>query len=103
MFIYSFLFIMTTIISPDHEYQETLQKVADKIKNADYILVGGTSRMSSANGPSFYEVNDPIYLENFKDIESKYHTGSIWRTYYLKEYTGHDWESREDFWGFLSH
>ena len=91
-----------SIITPDKEYQETLEKVAEKIKDAEYILIGGAAGMSSASGINSYDINDPIYLENFKDIEAKYHAGSIWRLYYLKEYTGQDWESREDYWGFIT-
>lgn len=43
------------------EYQETLQKVADAIKKAEYILVGGASGMSSANGPDWYNDNLPCF------------------------------------------
>ena len=99
MFIYSF-FITVAMLSNDPEYVETLHKVADAIKNAEYILVGGAAGMSAAGSVDTYGINDPIYLKNFKDIEEKYHAGSIWRAYYLREYTGRDWESREDHWGF---
>ena len=91
---------MSLIISNDHEYVQTLHNVADAIKSAEYILVGGAAGMSASNGPNPYDRNDPKYLANFKDFEDKYHAGSIWNTYYLKEYTGRDWESRESYWGF---
>lgn len=99
MFLYSF-FISITLMTRDPEYEETLHKVADAIKNAEYVFVGGAAGMSAAGSIDTYGINDPIYLENFKDIEEKYHAGSIWRAYYLKDYTGRDWESREDYWGF---
>ena len=65
---FSFLF-MSLIVSDDHKYVQTLHNVADAIKNAEYILVGGAAGMSTAGGPNPYDPNDPIYLANFKDME----------------------------------
>lgn len=80
------------------EYNVVIQKVKNAIKNADYILIGGASGMSSAGGPDWYNDGDPTYLRNFQDIENKYHAGSLWKNYYLTEYTGQKWQSREDWW-----
>lgn len=91
---------MSLITSNDHDYVQTLHNVTDAIKNAEYVLVGGAAGISASNGPNPYDKNDPIYLANFKVFEDKYHAGSIWNNYYLKEYTGRNWESRENHWGF---
>lgn len=91
---------MSLINSEDHDYIQCIHEVANKIKNAEYILIGAAAGMSASNGPNFYAKNDPIYLDNFKVYEDKYHAGSIWNNYYLREYSGHDWESRELYWGF---
>ena len=91
---------MSFITSNDDEYVQTLQKVANEIKNAEYILVGGAAGMSASCGPNYYAKNDPIYLKNFKVFEDKYKAGSIWNNYYLIKTTGRNWESRESYWGF---
>lgn len=82
------------------DYQITLQKMATAIKVADYVIVGGAAGMSAAAGPDWYNPGDPTYLEKFKAIEDKYHTGSLWRNYYLEQYTGKNWKNRGDYWGF---
>ncbi|WP_208422021.1 SIR2 family NAD-dependent protein deacylase [Latilactobacillus fragifolii] len=82
------------------DYQITLQKMATAIKAADYVIVGGAAGMSAAAGPDWYNPGDPTYLEKFKAIEDKYHAGSLWRNYYLEQYTGKNWENRGDYWGF---
>lgn len=88
-------------LNNDIQYNNTILKVSNAIRNADYILVGGASGMSAAGGPNWYNDNDEIYLKNFQDIENKYHAGSIWKNLYLEEYTHQHWKSREDWWGFL--
>ena len=89
------------MITENIEYQETLQKVSNAIKKDEYILVGGASGMSSANGPDWYNDDDPKFMQNFKDIIEKYHSRSLWKTYYLEQYSHQSWKSREDWWGFL--
>lgn len=88
-------------LSDNDKYNNTILKVVDAIKNADYILVGGASGMSAAGGPDWYKDNDRTYLKNFQDIQNKYKAGSIWKNLYLEEYTHQHWQSREDWWGFL--
>lgn len=85
-------------LNNDIQYNNTILKVSNAIKNADYILVGGASGMSAAGGPNWYDDNDKIY---FQDIQNKYHAGSIWKNLYLEECTHQHWKSREDWWGFL--
>lgn len=79
---------------------DNLQKAVTALTNADYIVVGGASGMSAASGPDWYRSGDPTYLKKFKTFENKYHAGSLWRNYYLEQYTGHQWASRGDYWGF---
>lgn len=101
-----FFFVLLRMITANttpsqYDYNETIQKVVKAIKDAEYILVGGASGMSAASGPDWYNDNDPIYLRNFQDIESKYHPGSLWKSYYLDHYSTQSWKSRDDWWGFL--
>lgn len=68
-------------LNNDIQYNNTILKVSNAIKNADYILVGGASGMSAAGGPNWYDDNDEIYLKNFQDIQNKYFLHDIYFEY----------------------
>ena len=77
-------------------YKDQIQLFAEKIKNADHIIIGGASGLSAAGGGDFYYTDSPSYKEHFAKFYEKYG--------FKGAFAGmrHRWESREEFWGYLA-
>ena len=54
-------------------YKEQIHRLAEKICEADCIIVGGASGLSAAGGGDFYYADTPSYREYFKPFAEKYH------------------------------
>lgn len=65
-------------------YIEQIQTLAEKIKEADAILVGAGSGMSAASGFRFYYDRDDMFLKNFGDFEKKYHFHNAFDGFYYR-------------------
>ena len=77
-------------------YEEQIQLFAQKIKEADHIIIGGASGLSAAGGGDFYYTDSPSYKKHFAKFYEKYG--------FKGAFAGmrHHWESREEFWGYLA-
>ena len=77
-------------------YDQQIKAFAEKVKEADHIILGGASGLSAAGGGDFYYAATPSYQQAFKRFYEKYHfTGA---------FAGmrHRWSSRGEFWGYLA-
>lgn len=76
-------------------YEEKIQKIAEAVQDAEAIVVGTASGMSTAAGQDFYYESTPTFQKYFGKYEKKYgFHGAFDGVYY-------PYSSREEFWGFL--
>ena len=76
-------------------YADKVQALADAVCEADAILVGAASGLSSAAGFDFYYGDTPSFHKLFGKYGEKYgYTGTFDGIYY-------PYRRREEFWGFL--
>lgn len=77
-------------------YDEQIKTFAQKIKEADHIIVGGVSGLSAAGGGDFYYTDSPSFYQYFGKFAKKYgFKGAFAGMHY-------QWQSREEFWGYLA-
>ncbi len=81
---------------PPLPYREQIERLADEIRSADCIVVGGASGLSASGGGDFYYEDNASYREHFGKYAEKYH--------FKGAFDGmlHRWTSREEFWGYLA-
>ncbi|WCG35279.1 NAD-dependent protein deacetylase [Companilactobacillus farciminis] len=77
-------------------YEEQVQILADKIKKADHIIVGGASGLSAAGGGDFYYEDNASFRKYFGKFAEKY---GIKGAFSGMQYP---WPSREEYWGYLA-
>lgn len=77
-------------------YEEQVQILADKIKEADHIIVGGDSGLSAAGGGDFYYEDNASFRKYFGKFAEKY---GIKGAFSGMQYP---WPSREEYWGYLA-
>lgn len=77
-------------------YEQQIKIFAQKIKEADHIIVGGASGLSAAGGCDFYYTDSPSFYKYFGKFSKKY---GIKGTFDGMRY---HWQSREEFWGYLA-
>lgn len=77
-------------------YQEQIKIFAEKIKEADHIIVGGASGLSAAGGGDFYYTDSPSFYKYFGKFAKKY---GIKGAFAGMRY---HWKTREEFWGYLA-
>ena len=81
---------------PALPYDEQIQILADKIKQADHIIVGGASGLSAAGGGDFYYENNDSFKKYFGKFAEKYNLSGA--------FSGmqYPWPTREEYWGYLA-
>lgn len=77
-------------------YEQQITVMADKIKAADHIVVGGASGLSAAGGGDFYYENNDSFKKYFGKFLAKYDLHGA--------FSGmrYPWKSREEYWGYLA-
>ena len=77
-------------------YEEQIRMFAQKVQEADCIVVGGASGLSAAGGGDFYYEDNESYRKYFGKYAEKYH--------FKGAFAGmmRQWASREEFWGYLA-
>lgn len=77
-------------------YKVQIRSFAEKLAEADCILVGGASGLSSAGGADFYYSDTPSYRKHFGKYADKYG--------FQGAFAGmmHRFDSREEYWGYLT-
>lgn len=78
------------------QYQDTLQKMIRCIDEADALVIGGTSGMSTACGYDYYTHHTPFFEEYFSDFGKIYHEPSCWQLLY------HSYDSDEERWAYMA-
>lgn len=77
-------------------YEEQINILAEKINEADHILVGGASGLSAAGGGDFYYEDNESFRKYFGKFAEKY---GIKGAFSGMQYR---WPSREEYWGYLA-
>lgn len=77
-------------------YSEQINRLVQKVKEADCVVVGGASGLSAAGGGDFYYEDNDSYRKYFRPFAEKYH--------FKGAFAGmmHHWETREEYWGYLA-
>ena len=78
------------------DYQAQITEFARRVKEADCIIVGGASGLSSAGGGDFYYSGTPSFQKHFGKFADKYgFQGAFAGMMY-------SFKTREEFWGYLA-
>ena len=77
------------------QYKEKLNKLLEKVEEAEAIVVGGAAGMSEASGFSAYQTDDN-FLKYFNKFHSKYGFKNIFDGFY------YPYPTREERWAFLA-
>lgn len=77
-------------------YDQQIKLFAQKIKEADHIIVGGASGLSAAGGGDFYYTDSPSFYKYFGKFAKKYGIKGAF------DGMRYHWQSREEFWGYLA-
>ena len=77
-------------------YEEQLNLFAQKVKEAECVIVGAASGLSAAGGGDFYYEDNESYRKYFGPFAEKYH--------FKGAFAGmqHPFATREEYWGYLS-
>ncbi|MFR3321568.1 MAG: hypothetical protein ACLTSZ_11075 [Lachnospiraceae bacterium] len=73
-------------------YEKQIEKLNEKIKEADCIVVGGASGLSSAGGGDFYYEDTPSFRRYFGKFAEKYGFQGAFAG------MGHPYKTRGEFW-----
>lgn len=75
---------------------EKMIQILDWIKEADVVVIGGASGMSTANGYDYYSHNTPFFKKYFDDFGKIYGEGSAWNLFY------HRYRNDEERWAYMA-
>ena len=77
-------------------YSEQIHRLVQEVKEADCVVVGGASGLSTAGGGDFYYEDNDSYRKYFRPFAEKYH--------FKGAFAGmmHPWKTREEYWGYLA-
>lgn len=78
-------------------YEEQLEKAAQMIKAADYVLMGAGAGLSTAAGAVY---GGKWFQENFKEFQEKYGNGPYMQDMYSAGF--YPYPDEESFWGYWS-
>ncbi len=78
------------------DYRKQIEEFVKKVEEAECIVVGGASGLSSAGGGDFYYDDTPSYRKYFGKFAEKYG--------FKGAFAGmmHRFETREEYWGYLA-
>ena len=77
-------------------YEKQIEKLIEKIKEADCIVVGGASGLSAAGGGDFYYEDTPSFRRYFGKFAEKYGFKGAFAG------MGHPYKTRGEFWAYLA-
>ncbi|HIG0358567.1 TPA: NAD-dependent protein deacetylase [Clostridium sporogenes] len=77
------------------QYEENIATVLQKIKEAEVIIVGGASGISTANGHDFYN-NSKYWRDNFSEFEKNYGIRGNFEALYYR------YQTSEERWAYLA-
>lgn len=79
----------------DQLYQDHIEILLQKIEEADAVVVGGASGLSTSAGFNWYESNGVIWKE-FDEFEKAYGVCNLWESCYYR------YASKEERWGYYT-
>ena len=77
-------------------YKKQIYEFAKRVKEADYIIVGGASGLSAAGGGDFYYGNTPSFQKYFGKFAEKYGFNGAF------DGMGYHFDTREEYWGYVA-
>ena len=77
-------------------YEEEIKIFADRVKQAECIIVGGASGLSAAGGGDFYYEDTESYRRYFKPFAEKYHFKGAFQG------MQYPFTTRNEYWGYLT-
>lgn len=77
-------------------YRDDLKKIIRWIDEADALVIGGASGMSTACGYDYYTHHTPFFEKYFSDFGKIYHEPSCWQLLY------HSYDSDEERWAYMA-
>lgn len=87
---------MFNLVRQGMKKEEKMQQVLDWIEEADAVVIGGASGMSTANGFDYYNQHTPFFEEHFGDFGKIYGEGSAWNLLY------HHYRNDEERWAYMA-
>ncbi len=87
---------MFNLVKKGMTKEEKMQQVLDWIEEADAVVIGGASGMSTANGFDYYNQHTPFFEEHFGDFGKIYGEGSAWNLLY------HHYRNDEERWAYMA-
>lgn len=82
---------------PPLPYDQQIKIFAQKVQEADHIIVGGASGLSAAGGGDFYYSATSSFKKAFKRYYDKYKINGA-----FAGMMNHRWASRGEYWGYLA-
>ncbi|WP_416189334.1 hypothetical protein ACM67B_09050 [Neisseria sp. CCUG17229] len=79
----------------NQDYQTQLKQAVEKIREAEVIIIGGASGLSTANGHDFYNHSD-YFKKHFTEFEQKFGVTGCFQALY------HRYPNRQSRWAYLS-
>jgi len=84
-------------IFQDEEYDRQIERAAEMLREADYVLVGAGAGLSTAAGAQY---GGRFFEENFGEFQEKYGKGSFMQDMYSAGF--YPFPDEESFWGYWS-
>ncbi len=78
------------------EMMKKVEQVLEWIDEADAVVIGGASGISTANGFDYYNHHTPFFNKYFADFGKIYHEPSCWQLLY------HHYNSDEERWAYMA-
>ncbi len=78
-------------------YEMQIQKATEKLRNADYVLIGAGAGLSTAAGAQY---GGSFFKENFGEFQDKYGSGPYMQDMYSAGF--YPYPDEESFWGYWS-
>ena len=76
--------------------EDQLEQILQWIDEAEAIVIGGASGLSTACGFDYYTPNSPFFQQYFADFGKIYRESSCWRLFY------HHYRSDEERWAYMA-
>lgn len=84
------------LASVQKNYEEQVRILAQKIQEADAIIVGAASGMSAAAGYHYWYESDELFLKEFGEFKKHYGTDGAFNTFY------YPYRTSEERWAFIA-
>ncbi len=87
---------MFDLVTPGMNKTERMEQILTWIDEADAIVIGGASGLSTANGFDYYHPDTPFFKKHFADFGKIYNEHSAWNLLY------HNYRNDEERWAYMA-